>query len=230
MRLDWFSSTFFHLWFRWVFHTFDFCFISREKRFLNYRFDFYYMLCIPRFNYKRRKLIGQKVKIVGFSVKKLVALVINNTFRNYFERFAKNMRLHIISWWSLKPNLKKNLRQHVSIRQQLQQLCRWGRGAIQCCRLLWGRQTQLRPSFQPKSYPRCNWLPTVIDYDWRLRLSHVWSGSSQSHPKFFRVESESSLRNCRVTSSHWWASSSECRVKWNLIFFLCLFCFKMAPT
>jgi len=74
---------------------------------LNYRFDFYYMLCIPRFNYKRRKLIGQKVKIVGFSVKKLVALVINNTFRNYFERFAKNMRLHIISWWSLKPNLKK---------------------------------------------------------------------------------------------------------------------------
>jgi len=34
VRLDWFSSTFFHLWFRWVFHTFDFCFISREKRYL----------------------------------------------------------------------------------------------------------------------------------------------------------------------------------------------------
>ena len=25
--------------------------------------------------------------------------------------------------------------------------CRWGRGAIQCRRLLWGRQTQLQPSF-----------------------------------------------------------------------------------
>jgi len=24
--------------------------------------------------------------------------------------------------------------------------CRWGRGAMQCRRLLWGRQTQLQPS------------------------------------------------------------------------------------
>jgi len=33
--------------------------------------------------------------------------------------------------------------------------CRRGPGAIQCLKLLWGRQTQLRPSFLPKSYPRC---------------------------------------------------------------------------
>ena len=33
--------------------------------------------------------------------------------------------------------------------------CRWCCAAIQCRRLLWGRQTQLRPSFQPKSYPQC---------------------------------------------------------------------------
>jgi len=47
------------------------------------------------------------------------------------------------------------------------------------------------------------------------------SESSQSHPKFFRVESESWLgrvesesshKNCRITSSHWFASSSQCRV------------------
>jgi len=57
----------------------------------------------------------------------------------------------------------------------------------------------------------------------------VTSPSSQSHLKFFRVdsepwfgrvESESSNKNCWVTSSHWFASSSQCRVTRNLTFFL----------
>ena len=37
--------------------------------------------------------------------------VVNNMFRNYFERFAEKTRPHKISWCSLKPNLKKNCSQ-----------------------------------------------------------------------------------------------------------------------
>ena len=44
------------------------------------------------------------------------------------------------------------------------------------------------------------------------------SPSSQSHLNFFQVQSESSHKNCRVTSSHWFASSSQCPVKWNSTF------------
>jgi len=74
------------------------------------------------------------------------------------------------------------------------------------------------------------------------------SESSQSYPKFFRVESESeswlgrlesesSHENCRVTSSHWFASSSQCRVTRNFTYFLRHFfalkwrptCYEMAP-
>jgi len=63
--------------------------------------------------------------------------------------------------------------------------------------------------------------------------------SSQSHLKIFRVESESrpgrvesesSHKNCRVTSSHWFASSSQCRVTRNFTFFTALFCCEMAPN
>jgi len=55
-RLEWFSSTVFYLWFRWVFRTFDFCFIATATRCLAYRFDFLYMLCILCFQCKRGKL------------------------------------------------------------------------------------------------------------------------------------------------------------------------------
>jgi len=59
----------------------------------------------------------------------------------------------------------------------------------------------------------------------------VTSPSSQSHPKFFqveseseswlgRVESESSHENFWVTSSHWFARSNQCRVTRNFTFFL----------
>ena len=34
--------------------------------------------------------------------------VINNMFRNYFERFAKQMRPHKIHWCSLEPTLEKH--------------------------------------------------------------------------------------------------------------------------
>jgi len=43
-------------------------------------------------------------------------------------------------------------------------------------------------------------------------LSPFESEPSQSHLKFCRVESESSHKNGRVTSSHWFTSSSQCRV------------------
>ena len=55
------------------------------------------------------------------------------------------------------------------------------------------------------------------------------SEKCQSHLKFYRVrgeswlgrvESESNHKNCRVTSSHWFASSSQCRVTRNFTFFL----------
>jgi len=79
-----------------------------------------------------------------------------------------------------------------------------------------------------------------------FRRIKVTSPSSQSHIKNFQVESESiqdlvesesSHKNCEVTSSCWFASSSQCRVKWNITFFRCLFfamkwhptCYKMAP-
>jgi len=53
----------------------------------------------------------------------------------------------------------------------------------------------------------------------------VTSPSSQSHLKFFRVESEawlheSSHKNCRVASSDWFASSSHCGVTRNFTLFL----------
>jgi len=52
-----------------------------------------------------------------------------------------------------------------------------------------------------------------------------------------RVEQGRSHKNCRVTSSHGFASSSQCQSKWNWTFFLCLFfatnwrptCYEMAP-
>jgi len=54
------------------------------------------------------------------------------------------------------------------------------------------------------------------------------SESSQIHEL---VESELSHKNCRVTSSHWFASWSQCRVTWNFTSFLlhCL-CYEMAPN
>jgi len=63
---------------------------------------------------------------------------------------------------------------------------------------------------------------------------------SQSHLNFFEssqsqchvlVESQSSHKNCRVISSHWFASSSQCRVKRNFTFFLRhFFAMKWHPT
>ena len=51
------------------------------------------------------------------------------------------------------------------------------------------------------------------------------SEASQSHLKFFRfeswlggVDSESSHKYRWITSSHWFARSSQCQVKWNFTF------------
>ena len=42
---------------------------------------------------------------------------------------------------------------------------------------------------------------------------------------------QSSYKNCRVTSSHWFASMSQCPVVWNFTFFLCpFFAMKWCPT
>jgi len=56
------------------------------------------------------------------------------------------------------------------------------------------------------------------------------SESSQSHLNFFRVESESDSWLGRVISSHWFPSSSQCRVTRNLTFFLHFFAMKWHPT
>ena len=60
--LDLFSTAVCYFQFCWVFHTFD-LFLFNRKNF-NLSVWFLYVLCIPRTNCKRRKLIGQnKVKI-----------------------------------------------------------------------------------------------------------------------------------------------------------------------
>jgi len=38
----------------------------------------------------------------------VTAIAVTNTFKNYFERVAKKMRSHKISWCSLQTNLRKN--------------------------------------------------------------------------------------------------------------------------
>jgi len=66
------------------------------------------------------------------------------------------------------------------------------------------------------------------------------SESSESHLKFFESSQSrvvtwssgvrASPKNCRVTSSHWFASSSQCQVTWYFTFFLWDFlCYDMAP-
>jgi len=61
----------------------------------------------------------------------------------------------------------------------------------------------------------------------------VTSPSSQSHLKFIRLESESSHKNCRVTSSYWFASSSHMKFHIFSMTFLamkwCPTCYEMAP-
>ena len=52
----------------------------------------------------------------------------------------------------------------------------------------------------------------------RVRFIQNFFESSQSH------------ENCRVTSSHWFANSSQCRVTRNFTFFLHFFCLKWRPT
>ena len=70
-------------------------------------------------------------------------------------------------------------------------------------------------------------------YQWCAWVIFV---ESESESWLGRVESEWSHKNCQVTSSHWFASSSQCRVTWNFTFFLLHFytmkwrptCYKMA--
>ena len=90
------------------------------------------------------------------------------------------------------------------------------------------------------------WWPFFTCGQWCVRFIFVESESSQSHKpfesewsqghlKFFRVQSKSeswlgrvrvesqelsSHKNYRVTSTHWFASSSQCRVTRNFTFFL----------
>jgi len=56
-------------------------------------------------------------------------------------------------------------------------------------------------------------LPVMCPSQSQVRVT---SPSSQSHDM---VESEMGHKNCRVTSSHWFASSSQCWVIWNFTFF-----------
>jgi len=64
----------------------------------------------------------------------------------------------------------------------------------------------------------------------------VTSPSSYSHLKKFGSSHDlvdSSHRNCLITSSHWFAGSSQCRVTRNLTFIRRLFCYedtKWGPT
>jgi len=77
-----------------------------------------------------------------------------------------------------------------------------------------------------RCYCRCHFAVMCPSHFRGVRVTSPWS---QSHLKFFRVESESWLgrvvsesshENCRVTSSHWFASSSQCRVTRNFTFSL----------
>ena len=59
--------------------------------------------------------------------------------------------------------------------------------------------------------------------------SKILSSRDRDESWLARVRSVSNHKNCRVTSSHWFASSSQCLVKWNLTFFMSVFCYEMAP-
>jgi len=56
--------------------------------------------------------------------------------------------------------------------------------------------------------------------------SKIFSNRVRIESWLGRVESESSHKNCRVTSSHWFASSSKCRITRYFTFFL-RHCFAM---
>ena len=58
-------------------------------------------------------------------------------------------------------------------------------------------------------------------------LKYFWVESESSHDL---VESVSSHKNCRVTSSHWFASSSHGWVKRKLVFLYVFFWYKIAPN
>jgi len=61
--------------------------------------------------------------------------------------------------------------------------------------------------------------------------SKIFRFGSESKSWLGRVESETSHKNCRVTSSHWFLSSSQRRVTWNFTFFLLHFlCYEMVPN
>jgi len=82
----------------------------------------------------------------------------------------------------------------------------------------------------------------------RVRVTNTFFKSSQSHKNFESEASQSRLKffessQGRVMTcpsrvriepqellSHWFASSSQCRFKWNSTYFLCLFCYKMVPN
>jgi len=69
----------------------------------------------------------------------------------------------------------------------------------------------------PHPYSLDQWCARVI-FSCQSR-ARVTSPSSQSHLKFFRVELESSHKKGRVTWSHWFTSSSQCRVIQNFKLF-----------
>ena len=84
--------------------------------------------------------------------------------------------------------------------------CRWGSGAIQCRRLLWGQQTQLQLSYQPKSYP---WCPVSAGWP-GLQPTHAGTEES-AKPRFeSRPGVEYELRENGVQSRRFsWLQPSE---------------------
>jgi len=74
-----------------------------------------------------------------------------------------------------------------------------------------------------RSIGYCQWCTRVIFVESEsrdLQVRVIWNFVESW---LGRVESESGHKNRRVTSSHWFTSSSECRVIENFKLFLCIF-------
>jgi len=63
-------------------------------------------------------------------------------------------------------------------------------------------------------------MPEFVESESQALRVRVDSESSKTFSSRVRVMTWSSHKNCRVTSSHWFASSSQSRVTWNFTFFL----------
>ena len=97
----------------------------------------------------------------------------------------------------------------------------------------WSNNALLRARQQKccRRWPTTHYTPAEHrGAHWQQDLRRCAASLQEQESWLSGVESESSHRNYRVTSSHWFASSSQCRVTRNFTFFHDIFCYEMVPN